>query len=159
MTFYIQRFGIGAVLLVASAGCGGSSASGPPQITLNDPNAGANVMLATDNTAPVKFSALNFALERQGNCGAGECGQVYGNIDGNACNQLGKPYNAISPNAFSASTDTVILDFSLCPVTGAAGNHSIAISLHRDDGATVIGIGNAPARAEISITTSGGSGR
>lgn len=136
----------------------GSSSSGPPQIVVTNPQSGSVVQLGAGNTTEVRFNVSNFNLRQPGTCGTGaNCGQVYADIDNGACNQTNKDYNAIAPSAASGSTGAVTLDFGLCPASTFAGNHTITLSLHLDNGATVIGAGNAPATADITLTTTGGS--
>ena len=148
-----------SVVMSGAIGCGSSSNNGPPQIVITSPQSGTNVNLPADNTATVSFSASNFALKTKGTCGnATNCGQVYANIDGDACDQSSaNPYNAIAPSAGNSSTSSLKLDFSLCPASGFAGSHAVALSLRRDDGTTIIGVGNALAVAQITINTTGGS--
>jgi hypothetical protein len=149
--------GVWLVVQVAAAGCS-SSSSGPPQIVITSPQSGSVVQLQASDTTTVNFSVSNFALKQPGSCGGGaNCGQVYADIDNGACNQSLKMYNAIAPSPTNASTTSVTLDFSVCPASTFSGNHTITLSLRLDNGDQVIGAGNAPAIAQISITTTGGS--
>jgi hypothetical protein len=142
---------------MATVGCS-SSSNGPPQILITSPQSGTVVQLMSSNTTMVNFSVSNFNLQQPGTCnGAANCGQVYADIDNGACNAGSKMYNAIAPSPSNGSTSAVTLDFSLCPASTFSGNHSVTLSLRLDNGAEVIGAGNAPAVAQISITTTGGS--
>ncbi len=143
----------------AAVGCGGSSGGGgPPQIVVTNPQSGSVVQLPATDTTQVNFNVSNFNLRQPGTCGgAANCGQVYADIDSGACNQGGKMYNAIAPSAQNGSTSSIIVDFSVCPASTFSGNHTITLSLRLDNGATVIGAGNAPAVAQLSMTTTGGS--
>ncbi len=141
----------------ATAGCG-SSSGGPPQIVVTNPQSGAVIQLPASDTTQVNFNVSNFNLRQPGSCGgAANCGQVYADIDNGACNQSGKMYNAVAPSPANGSTSSVVVDFSVCPASSFAGNHTITLSLRLDGGATVIGAGNAPAVAQITMTTTGGS--
>ncbi len=145
-------------MAAAAAGCGSSSSSGPPQIVVTNPQSGSVIQLPASDTTQVNFNVSNFNLRQPGTCGgAANCGQVYADIDNGACNQSGKMYNAIAPNAGNGSTGSVIIDFSACPASTFSGNHTITLSLRLDNGATVIGAGNAPAVAQITMTTTGGN--
>lgn len=142
---------------MSAAACS-SSSGGPPEILITSPRSGSVVQLMSSNTTVVSFSASNFNLRPPGTCnGAANCGQVYADIDNGACNQGSKMYNAITPSAANGSTSTVTLDFSLCPASTFAGNHTVTLSLRLDNGGEVIGAGNAPAVAQITVTTTGGS--
>lgn len=142
---------------MTAGGCS-SSSSGPPQIVVTSPQSGTAVQLMSSNTTVVNFSVSNFNLRQLGTCnGAANCGQVYADIDNGACNQGSKMYNAIAPSSANGSTSAVTLDFGLCPASTFSGNHTVTLSLHLDNGGQVIGAGNAPAVAQITITTTGGS--
>lgn len=144
--------------VLASAACSSSGNNGPAQIVVTSPQSGSVVNLSSTNTTDVSFNVTNFKLQQPGTCGsATDCGQVYADIDNGACNQTNKTYNAIAPGPANGSTGSVTLDFGLCPASSFAGIHTITLSLHLDNGSTVIGAGNAPAVAQISITTTGGS--
>jgi hypothetical protein len=135
-----------------------SSSSGPPEILITSPQSGSVVQLMSGNTTPVSFSVSNFNLQSPGTCNsAANCGQVYADLDNGACNQSGKMYNAIAPSPSNGSTGSVTLDFGLCPASTFSGNHTVTLSLHLDNGSEVIGAGNAPAVAQITVTTTGGS--
>lgn len=141
-----------------SVGCGSSGSGGAPNIVVTDPQSGAVVNLPASDTTAVSFDASNFDLKAPGTCGgAANCGQVYAQVDGSACNQDGKMYNAVAPGPGGGATNDVTLDLSLCPPDTLGGNHTVTLSLHLDNGATVIGAGNAPALAQITITTTGGT--
>jgi len=149
--------GCAVAVCLAAFGCG-SSSNGQPQVNINGITAGQTVDLNPDDTFQINFSVSNFTLESIGNCGTNtNCGQVYLNIDGNACNISAQSFNAITPTAASQSTSSIFANFSFCPANGFSGNHQLTLSLHRDDGTEVIGNGNAPAQATVSVTTTGGS--
>ncbi|HXT97660.1 MAG TPA: hypothetical protein VN853_15265 [Polyangia bacterium] len=138
-------------------GCG-SSSSGPAQVTINGVQPGATITLMPDDTYALNFSASNFSLQQQGQCGSSTtCGQAYLNIDGAACNQPNQTYNAITPTAANTSTSMLFANFALCPAASLGGNHQLTVSLHLDSGAQVVGTGNAPAQATVSVVVMGGT--
>ncbi len=138
-------------------GCG-SSGGGTPQVKITGVQAGATINLMADDTFPLNFSVANFSLQQPGKCGSGtDCGQAYLDIDDQACNQANQPYNAITPTAASPSTSTLFANFSLCPAASLGGNHQLTVSLHLDDGAQVVGTGNAPVQATVSVIVTGGT--
>jgi hypothetical protein len=112
----------------------------------------------SDDTYGLGFSVANFSLEQPGQCGtSSSCGQAYLNIDGDACDQSNQTYNAITPTAANTSTSMLFANFSLCPPANLGGNHQLSVSLHLDGGAQVVGTGNAPAQATVSVVVTGGT--
>jgi hypothetical protein len=153
-----QRFWAGLFCAgLVAVGC--NDENGPPAIVIQSPLPGTIVNVQADNQVPITVRVRNFNLKSPGGCGNDvNCGQIYLNVDGDACNIPGKAYNAIAPTNGSGNSTTVVnADLSFCPPTSIAGNHRISASLHRTDGGTVIGAENAPALAEITITTGSGS--
>jgi hypothetical protein len=145
------------VCLVVSA-CSSSGGGGPAQVMITGIQPGATINLMADNTYGVDFSVSNFSLKQVGQCGTStSCGQAYLNIDGDACNQANQPYNAITPTAAGTSTSKIFADFSLCPASSRGGNHQLTVSLHLDDGSQIIGNGNAPVQASVSVVVTGGT--
>lgn len=145
-------------LCLAFAACSSSGGGGPAQVTINGIQPGATIMLMSDDTYGVNFSVSNFSLKQPGQCGTSTgCGQAYLNIDGNACNQSNQTYNAITPTAGITSTSELFANFSLCPSGSLGGNHQLTVSLHLDDGSQVVGTGNAPAQATVSVVVTGGT--
>jgi hypothetical protein len=139
------------------AACG-SSGGGAPQVTITGVQPGATISLMADDTYPLNFSVSNFSLKQPGQCGtAADCGQAYLAIDGDACDQSGQTYNAITPTAANTSQSTLFANFALCPAASLGGNHQLVVSLHLDDGAQVVGTGNAPTQATISVVVTGGT--
>ena len=148
--------GCAVAVCLTVLGCG--SSGGSPGVNISGIQAGQTVNLNPDDTFQVNFSASNFTLQPIGNCGGNTtCGQAYLNIDGAACNIPAQSFNAITPTAAAPSTSTLFANFSFCPANGFSGNHQLTVSLHRDDGTEVIGNGNAPAEATVSVIVTGGS--
>ena len=143
---------------VMMAACGSSSGGGSPNVTIQDVQPGATISLNADDTYGLNFSASNFDLKQPGQCGsATNCGQAYLNIDGDACDQSNQSYNAITPTAANTSTSMLFANFSLCPSATLGGNHQLTVSLHLDSGGQVVGVGNAPAQATVSVVVTGGT--
>lgn len=147
---------IGCACLVLAA-CG-SSSSGPAQVTITGVQPGATINLMSDDTYALNFSVSNFSLNQPGQCGsATNCGQAYLNIDGDACNQSNQTYNAITPTSANTSQSMLFANFALCSPANLGGNHQLVVSLHLDGGAEVVGTGNAPAQATVSVIVTGGT--
>src|SRR5687768_6123123 len=67
-----------------------------PQLRIVSPAAGESVTMADDMRVPIVISANDFSIKAPNECaGDARCGVAYLNIDGDACNQAGKPYNNI----------------------------------------------------------------
>jgi hypothetical protein len=140
------------------AGCGDSNDD--PGVKIVNPEAGTTTQLGSDMKVRLTISANDFSIQAQGSCGGDSaCGQAYVNIDGNACNQPGRPFNNMLGGGGDLGQDFFVeADFSLCPAARQAGTHTVTVSLHRDDGTAVIGSGGQPAAATISlVTTKSGS--
>lgn len=146
-----------AGVCLALTACG-SSSGGPAQVQITGVQPGSTIMLMSDDTFALNFSVSNFSLQQPGHCGTSNaCGQAYLNVDGNACNQPGQTYNAIAPTAANTSTSTLFANFALCPAANLGGNHQLTVSLHLDSGDQVVGTGNAPAQATVSVVVTGGT--
>jgi hypothetical protein len=85
---------------------------------------------------PIAYEVTNFELKPPGtgsSCKANVCGHVHVNIDGNDCNvnSTNQPYNT------AGNTSPLTMDLTLCKA-GAAGTHSVVVSLHNDDHSPVM---------------------
>jgi hypothetical protein len=125
-----------------------------PQVRIVTPSAGSTVSLGSDMKVNVTISANDFALKPQGQCkGEARCGMAFLQIDGDACNQPGKPYNNVLAGGTLGQDFLVEALFEHCPAAQRAGAHLLTVSLRDDDGRVVIGEGAVPARASVSIVT------
>jgi len=120
--------------------------SGPPGIVLAYPFDGGTVALGTDSnqSVPVAFTVSNFTLKAPGTCsGASGCGHVHVQVDGNACNAPGQPYN----NAGAASPINALMALCSTPT----GVHTLQASLHNDDHSPVLDSAGHPVASGISF--------
>lgn len=140
---------IGSVCL-ALFGCG--SSAGPPQVRITEIAPGGTITARTDYTFPLHLSVTNFLVQQPGLCGSTvDCGQVYLNIDGHACDQGDQPYNAIALSA-PASKSIIVADFSFCPPANLFDNsHELTVSLHVDSGAEVLGPDDEPVETTLPV--------
>jgi hypothetical protein len=138
--------------LVGAAGLGCGDSDDEPRVQILNPTAGSALSLGTTMKVNVTISANDFELKSQ--CGTDmKCGSAYLNIDGDACNQPGKPYNAILGDGRLGQDFFIEADFSLCPPASRIGAHNLSVSLRDPAGMTVPGTAGAPAQATISIVT------
>lgn len=125
-----------------------------PQLRILSPTAGAAVTMADDMKVPFVISANDFAIKSPSDCGTdARCGVAYLNIDGDACNQSGKPYNNVLAEGKLGQDFVVDGLFQYCSPTQRFGTHNVTISLRTPDGRPVIGEGGQPASATISLIT------
>jgi len=126
-----------------------------PQLRIVAPAAGESVTMADDLKVPIVISANDFAIKAPTECGSDtRCGVVYLNIDGDACNMPGKPYNNVLSDGGTLGQDFVVQAlFQYCSPTQRYGTHNVTVSLRKVDGTAVIGEANQPAAATISLIT------
>jgi len=126
-----------------------------PQLRIVSPTPGAAVTMTADELkVPFVISANDFSLKAPSDCGSDtRCGVAYLNIDGDACNQSGKPYNNILGEGKLGQDFVVDALFQYCSPSQRYGSHNVTISLRTPDGRAVSGPGGAPASATISLTT------
>ena len=125
-----------------------------PQLRIVSPAPGAVVSMADDMKVPFVISANDFSLKAPQDCGSeARCGVAYLNIDGEACNQPGKPYNNVLADGKLGQDFVVDALFQYCAPTQRYGTHNVTISLRTPDGKPVIGEGAQPAAATISFVT------
>ena len=120
------------------SGTGGSSVvdggndGGLPTLSITSPKDNGDV---TSTTVPIVMDIKNFALMPPGSgatkCPAGSCGHVHLNVDLNACNASGAPYNA------AGASTTIPIDLSLCPAATIPGAHIVDATLHNNDHSAV----------------------
>jgi hypothetical protein len=134
-----------------TAACDGND---DPQVRIVTPTAGSTVSLGSDMKVTVAITANDFALKGMGECkGEERCGAAHLQIDGDTCNQPGKPYNNVLGDGDLGQDFVMEALFAHCPANLRAGSHLLTVSLHDDSGRLVIGEGAEPARATISIVT------
>jgi hypothetical protein len=132
-----------ALVVALAAACGGTSTNTTPTATITSPTANTDVAMGTDanKSVPLVYAVTNFTLAQPGKgaCGTdtATCGHLHLNIDGDACNAAGSPYNAAS---FSSPAT---LKFALCPSAAQAGPHTVTVTMHTDSHAPVNGGNNA----------------
>jgi hypothetical protein len=125
-----------------------------PQVLIVSPSAGSTLTLDQGMKARFTISANDFEIKPGTQCnGNTKCGPAYLNIDGDACNQPGQPYNAILGDSTLGQDFFIQADFSLCPAGTQIGSHTVTVSLHDPSGNLVNGEGGGPARATVSVTT------
>jgi hypothetical protein len=126
-----------------------------PQLRILSPTAGAAVTMADDMKVPFVISANDFSIKAPNECLANEarCGVAWLNIDGDACNQAGKPYNNVLSQGRLGQDFVVEALFQFCPPNQRYGTHNVTISLRTPDGKAVVGEGGQPAAATISLVT------
>jgi hypothetical protein len=142
---------LGGAAALAFLGC---DTDGTPQLRIINPVAGESVTMAADMKVPVVITANDFAIKQPSECGSDpNCGVAYLNIDGDACNQPGKPFNNVLSDDKLGQDFVVQALFEFCPPAQRFGTHNITVSLRRPDGRPVIGEGGVPAAATLSIVT------
>ena len=110
--------------------------------------------MTADMKIPVVISANDFAIKVADRMRhRRRCGVAYLNIDGDACNQPGKPYNNVLADGPLGQDFVVEALFQYCSPTQRFGTHNVTVSLRKPDGSTVIGEGGEPAAATISLVT------
>lgn len=131
---------------------GGGNDGGNPSIKITDPMNGEHISKDAEYTMfpkiPIQLKISNFTVKapNSANCPAGSCGHVHINVDGNACNASGVPYNTA---VTSGTTGTI--DLSLCP--SVAGVHTVTATLHNNDHSDVSLVDGGPVVGdEILIT-------
>jgi hypothetical protein len=120
-----------------------------PRLEIINPSAGERVELGSDMRVDVDIFVRDFDIDTVGKC-AGEsdpCGQVVLNIDGDACNAPGSPYNSILDH----DRTEIEADFALCPAETRLGNHTITVSLLQQGQPATKGSGTVA--ASITVTT------
>jgi hypothetical protein len=142
---------LGGAVALAFVACDTDNA---PQLRILNPTAGAAVTMSSDLTVPFVISANDFSIKAPTECGSEpRCGVVYLNIDGDACNQPGKPYNNVLSEGKLGQDFVVGALFQYCPPTQRYGTHNVTVSLRTPDGKSVTGEGGQPAAATISLVT------
>jgi hypothetical protein len=125
-----------------------------PQVNIVTPSAGSTVALGQDMKIRVTITANDFELKRPGDCkGEDNCGVAYLNIDGDGCNQPGQAYNNVLGDGTLGQDFFIEALFLHCPVERRTGSHNITVSLRDQNGQPIIGAGDVPAQATISIVT------
>ena len=125
-----------------------------PQLRIVSPTAGETITMTDDMKIPIVISANDFAIKPPTECGTDQrCGVAYLNIDGDACNQPGKPYNNVLSSGTLGQDFVVEALFQYCAPNQRFGNHNVTVSLRKPDGSTVLGEGGVPAAATISLVT------
>jgi hypothetical protein len=125
-----------------------------PQLRIVSPTAGETITMSDDMKVPVVISANDFSIKAPTECGTEpRCGVAYLNIDGDACNQPGKPYNNVLADGRLGQDFVVEALFQYCAPTQRYGTHNVTVSLRKPDGTTVRGEGGEPASATISLVT------
>lgn len=121
-----------------------------PSVSVVRPDDGSQIRLSSDLRLTLVISAEGVTLEPLGACGgAAGCAVAALNIDGDACNEPGKPYNSVL-DAGSLGHDFYIdAHFDRCPAARRAGRHEITISLRRDGHEL-----RAGERTRLSVVTS-----
>lgn len=115
-----------------------------PAVTITAPADNAPVPLQGDLKLEVTTRVRDFTLAAPGACGGAElCGHLHLNLDGDAGNADGAPYNAAS------GTTTIIADFSL--LDEAEGEHTLTVSLRNDDHSPVIDAQGNEVKDEITV--------
>lgn len=117
--------------------------AGVPTLTITSPKTGADVH---STTVDIVMDITNFTLKAPNStdCPAGTCGHIHLNVDGNACNTTGAPYN----NAGAATT--IPIDLKLCPAATIPGAHVVDATLHNNDHSEVK-VGGTTVGMSISI--------
>jgi len=142
---------LGGAVALAFVAC---DTDNTPQVRILSPTAGAAVTMTSDLTVPFVISANDFSLKAPSDCGTEtRCGMAYLNIDGDACNQPGKPYNNVLAEGKLGQDFVVGALFQYCPPSQRYGTHNVTVSLRTPDGKSVAGAGGAPATATISLVT------
>jgi hypothetical protein len=142
---------LGGAAALAFLGC---DTDKDPQLRIISPTAGESVTMSADMKVPIVISANDFAIKTPTDCGTDtRCGVAYVNIDGDACNQPGKPYNNVLSEGRLGQDFVVEALFQYCAPTQRLGTHNLTVSLRKPDGSTVIGEGGEPAAATISLIT------
>jgi hypothetical protein len=142
---------LGGVAALAFLGC---DSDDDAQLRIVSPTAGETITMGDDMKVPIVISANDFALKPPTECGTDpQCGVAYLNIDGDACNQPGRPYNNVLSSGSLGQDFVVEALFQYCPPATRFGSHNVTVSLRKPDGSTVIGEGGAPASATISLVT------
>jgi hypothetical protein len=142
---------LGGAAALAFLGC---DADKDPQLRIVSPTAGETVTMTADMKISIVISANDFAIKSPTDCGTDQrCGVAYVNIDGDACNQPGKPYNNVLSDGKLGQDFVVDALFQYCSPAQRFGTHNVTVSLRKPDGSTVIGEGGVPAAATISLVT------
>jgi hypothetical protein len=141
-------------MLAAILAGGGCDSDDTPKVVILTPSAGSTLNLGPDMKETFTISANDFSIQPPEQCtGRNDCGPAYLNIDGNACNQPGKPYNAILADGRLGQDFFIEADFSLCPPASQLGSHNVTVSLRDSMGQPVMGDGGQPAQATLSVVT------
>lgn len=138
---------------VASTAVFNAVAAGAPSLSITSPVRGEAVRLGTDvdQAVNVHFALANFTLMAPGACGAmTSCGHLHLQVDGDACNDTGAPYN----NAAVASPAVA----KLAKCASATGAHVVILSLHHDDHSPALDSGGRPIVAMRELTAVAGAG-
>lgn len=142
---------LGGAAALAVLGC---DSDRDPQLRIVSPTAGETVTMGTDMKVAIVISANDFAIKSPTDCGTDvRCGVVHVNIDGDACNQPGKPYNNVLADGTLGQDFVTQALFEYCSPAQRYGTHNVTVSLRKPDGSTVIGEGGVPAAATISLVT------
>jgi hypothetical protein len=143
---------LGGAVALAFLAC---DSDNQPQLRIVSPTAGANVTMSADMKVPVVISANDFSIKQPTECASTDvrCGVAYLNIDGDACNQPGKPYNNVLAEGRLGQDFVVEALFQYCSPAQRYGTHNLTVSLRKPDGTQVLGEGNQPAAATLSIVT------
>jgi hypothetical protein len=125
-----------------------------PQLRIVSPAPGATITMTDDMKVPLIISANDFAIKNPTECGSDQkCGVAHVNIDGDACNQPGKPYNNVLAEGRLGQDFVVEALFAYCSPTARFGSHNVTVSLRKPDGSPVLGEGGVAASATLSLVT------
>jgi hypothetical protein len=143
---------LGGAVALAFLAC---DSDNQPKLTIVSPSAGDTVTMTSELKVPFVISANDFAIKTPTECASGDqrCGVAYLNIDGQACNQPGKPYNNVLADGRLGQDFVVDALFQYCSPTQVYGTHNVTVSLRKPDGSAVLGDGGQPAAATISLIT------
>ncbi len=142
---------LGGAAALALLGC---DSDRDPQLRIVSPAAGETITMTDDMKITVVISANDFSIKSPTECGTdARCGVAYLNIDGDACNQPGKPYNNVLADGRFGQDFVVEGLFQYCAPTQRFGTHNVTVSLRKPDGSAVTGEGGEPAAATISLVT------
>lgn len=136
---------LGSLLVSLGLLCGcGTAPKIVPTLSITSPSDGATVNASASNQIAINFNT-NYMLRAVGGCeGLDTCGHVYVLVDSSACNQQGKPYNAL------AISSPVQADLSRCQMV--KGTHTITLELRRDDDSLVTDLIGGQVTTKINIT-------
>lgn len=143
---------LGGVAALAFLGCGDTDED--PQVKIVSPTPGDTITMGDDMKVPIVITANDFSLKSPTECGTDpRCGMAYLNIDGDACNQPGKPYNNLLADSDFGQDFVIDALFQYCQASTRFGAHNVTVSLRKPDGSTVIGEAGAAASATVSLVT------